>query len=684
MTVTRFIRQVVTPAPYPISATAAVTRAVFEMLKTAPWVETPGQSGGRYPAHTALQPATLDPGWDAFNICCAYAAGEQHIMAGYAAYRFDLPAAAKSTGCRITALALRAVADKYNTTGARVTAFISDDPAPLACGLQIRAGGFAALGGLMQTENPASPDDKTRPSTHKSELLALDSETPPAAAKYLWLYLTLEDYTAYRGNWVEGGAALLADTLQITYDKAPAADTYGIFPAVLPLGPGPAVFRAVGHLFATHSANKLAWLDNGVWRDLTLPLTTPALTHLANGILTAAPVAEGGPLALIRVAAGRPPTLAVLANEHPFTQIAFFGDVGDGDLLLQARIPDISEDVLFTFQIVKNEVFQMQGEENSGGVAPLLALNPDGSRQVYLCRDNAWGGALRKRNGGFFDFAGTTNFRHTDEAHSVFDIDTLQPCGVWNPSGDIGVSDMPNDFFAQQQTPGGNEWFKPPRVVPPPDHTISSVYFSYEQRRFFFWCERNGDPSSGHCNSSLFSLAADHPNTLVDGRRSYELTQSDRVVIPFAIDGADTSGTKGMLFVTQAPGMLVFWSLVLARANPSAGVWSKITTWQPDGTTRQITDAEANGPVFTPYGIAGRMSPFAANPATVGGHAALLLDLLYSPFPSIETGAIRFSALVDLVDNVVLGGGFLPPSAQPDAETLAFYTANTRFQFAPL
>lgn len=683
MTYTRFTRQVVTPEAYPATATAAATYAAFELLKTAPWVEQPGTTGGQYPTHAYAQPATLNPEWDAFNICCEYSAGVQRVMAGYAAYRFTLPPNAARDGVKITAAALRAVADKYNTTGARIAAFTNSAPLPNTCGIEIRTTGFATLEAQLKSDNPANP----AAGTDKSQLLTLTPEDPPLAGLYLWIYVLLEDYTAYRGAWIEGGAGLVATTLAVDYDVAPANDgTYHIAAAPLPLGSAPALFRAVGHLFAIHDTNRLAWLNNGAWQALALPVTASALTHLANGILSATP-AENGNVTLLRISApsGGTPNLDIIKGNPQFSSIYFSCPLGEADLFLATNGNPENENLFIFRQVLDNELFLNANGAAflSEAVPTLFAVNPDRSLLAVFKSPTpagrVGGVVLRLLGTRYAEPFGTCMV--PNQMTSVYNLETLEPCGRIGTDGDLGVLDMPSGFYAEGSSFSAPEslWQFSPLVQPASGFVIDRVFYLYSLETFFIYCVPATSEFSSHPESQLFQLNAAHSSTLVNGRKVYTLSETDIVSIPFWSGLNAVLPDRDFLLMAPIPGMLVFWSFQNPYSHGFSAPLSKLTVWLPSGETHEILDHFG----YIPSGVhllwVTESATLKASIVTINDNKCVVAEMLYSsPFANGSLTS-RYILIADLVDDVILGGGALPESVQLDPQTLAFYTQNTRF-----
>ena len=214
----RFTRQVRTEMTA-VLATSAAAHQAETLLKSAPWVEQT-DTQGTFPARNALQDG-FSGTWEAFKHVGNYAAGYQRAYAGMVAYRFQLPADA--SGKDVVSVDVPLYVDRWLVDGVRVAAYLSDDTTPATDWDTLREGG-----GYLSAQLPMAYTDDDPPLrvvVEKNDTLTITFAAPIAAEDYLWVVVSLEDYTTSRDFWIEGAALILGEAVEATFSAAVAADT---------------------------------------------------------------------------------------------------------------------------------------------------------------------------------------------------------------------------------------------------------------------------------------------------------------------------------------------------------------------------------------------------------------------------------------------------------------------------
>ena len=218
LTFKRFTRQASTGATAVLAVSAAAAQAET-ILKTAAWVEQ-SDTQGTFPARNALQDG-FDQKWDAFKHVGNYESGYQRAYAGMVAYRISLPADA--AGKNVVSVDIPLYVDRWLVDGVRVAAYLSDDSTPATDWDTLREGG-----GYLSAQLPmayTADDPPLRVVVEKNDTLTITFAAPIAAEDYLWVVVSLEDYTTSRDFWIEGAALILGETVAVTFDADVSADT---------------------------------------------------------------------------------------------------------------------------------------------------------------------------------------------------------------------------------------------------------------------------------------------------------------------------------------------------------------------------------------------------------------------------------------------------------------------------
>lgn len=235
----RFVRQVVS-GPGSLPQFAAMMQANEVKLKAAAWFQS--ESDLKSVAMPANQPLTfaMDSKYDAFKMSStAAAAGVETAYAGMAAYRFKIPADAISGSKYIRALSINVGADKFAYSGVKIAVHATNTATPSTDWAMLRSGGF---GGTVDTNKAFATYDadpevygvltghvaNVVDATNQASTLSFDlSGLGNTNYAYLWVYVSMFNYTDYRANrpyWVEGAGIVNGATNVVTFASTVTED----------------------------------------------------------------------------------------------------------------------------------------------------------------------------------------------------------------------------------------------------------------------------------------------------------------------------------------------------------------------------------------------------------------------------------------------------------------------------
>ena len=233
---TRFVAQVSTAPARSKSTYLALMEENLAALQKCPWKEA-SDVPAALTDHDFTASTYISDAYDAFKMTGNYSASTmtEIAYAGMAAYRFKIPDSALVSGSEValSSISLPVSRDRYLKSGVRVAAVLSDSAAPSADWDVVRgSGGILLSAQLPQTAAYllAGAPGKDTPELAASSFTGL-AETGHA---YLWIYLTLEDYTEhwdmYSANEqrlyaVEGSAMLVGGSAEFTFAGEVAPDT---------------------------------------------------------------------------------------------------------------------------------------------------------------------------------------------------------------------------------------------------------------------------------------------------------------------------------------------------------------------------------------------------------------------------------------------------------------------------
>ena len=229
----RFVAQVST-AVRSKSSYVAMMEENLTSLQACPWREA-DDVPVTLPPHDFTRPSFFSDAYDAYKMGGNYSS--DMTIAGYAgmaAYRFKIPAAALLAGSEValSSVALPLSRDRFLRGGVHVGVTLSDDADPSTDWAVIRGSGALAKSGLSQADVPYLLAGDVA-----SESIVVDLSGIVANPKtYLWVYVTLEDYTDYwqmydkrerRMYAIEGSAMLVGGSASATFASDVSPDASG-------------------------------------------------------------------------------------------------------------------------------------------------------------------------------------------------------------------------------------------------------------------------------------------------------------------------------------------------------------------------------------------------------------------------------------------------------------------------
>lgn len=228
----RFIAQVSTGAPRSKSTYLALMAENLTALQSCPWREAADMpaslTGHDFTAQTQFSDA-----YDAFKLTGNYNSNNmtEVAYAGMAAYRFTIPASAISGSVPVTSVSLPITRDRYEKSGVHLAVAISASATPSTDWATVRGtGDLAASAQLAQTTAANLMAGAPGEGTVTIDLSGVPSGNPAA---YLWVYVTLEDYTDHwtmynarekRLYAIEGSAMLAGGSADITFGASVETD----------------------------------------------------------------------------------------------------------------------------------------------------------------------------------------------------------------------------------------------------------------------------------------------------------------------------------------------------------------------------------------------------------------------------------------------------------------------------
>ena len=229
----RFVAQVSTGTARPKSSFIALMAENLEALKACPWSEAADGADGSLVKHDFGALSHFYDGYDAFKMTGAWTSSSQTeiAFAGMAAYRFKIPDAASSVA--LSSISLPISRDRFLKGGVHLAVALSDDETPSADWDVVR--GTDAISASAQLSNTAGYLTAAQPADGNVTLAAADfASLAETGYDYLWVYVTLEDYTDWWDKYtadddrryaIEGSAMLVGCSTTATFASAVAADS---------------------------------------------------------------------------------------------------------------------------------------------------------------------------------------------------------------------------------------------------------------------------------------------------------------------------------------------------------------------------------------------------------------------------------------------------------------------------
>lgn len=245
----RFVAQVSTGAPRPKSTYLSLMAENLEALKACPWREASDVSVALVD-HDFTKASHFSDAYDAFKMTGAWNATDQTetAFAGMAAYRFKIPTAAASVA--ISSISLPISRDRFLKGGVHVAAVRSSSATPSTDWSTVTGAGASAY-----LANTAANIVATQPADG-----SLTIATPAGTGGYLWIYVTLEDYTDWWDKYsatearqyaIEGSAMLVGGSAAVTFAGDVTPDELADALPVVADGVLPRLTGEVSGIFAT-------------------------------------------------------------------------------------------------------------------------------------------------------------------------------------------------------------------------------------------------------------------------------------------------------------------------------------------------------------------------------------------------------------------------------------------------
>ena len=228
----RFVAQVSTGTSRPKSSFIALMAENLEALKKCPWREAADVADVALVKHNFGLVTHFDDGYDAYKMTGAWTSASQTeiAFAGMAAYRFKIPDAAAEVA--LSSISLPISRDRFLKGGVHLAVALSDDDHPSSDWDVVR--GTGSISASAQLANTAEYLTAAQPADGYVTLAAADfSALAETGYDYLWVYVTLEDYTDWWDKYtadedrryaIEGSAMLVGCSSTATFASAVAAD----------------------------------------------------------------------------------------------------------------------------------------------------------------------------------------------------------------------------------------------------------------------------------------------------------------------------------------------------------------------------------------------------------------------------------------------------------------------------
>ena len=272
---TRFTAQVNTGSPEAKANYKALAQRNALALEECPWSDAASDAAKPSLVEHSFTATFTDEKYDAFLMTGSYnsTANTEIAYAGMVGYRFALPQAYLSGSATLVSASIMLARDRFLLPGLRVSAVLSDSETPSTSWEVVRGDAEGCVKLSAQLANSAERITAAEQATGAVEIALTGLDATKKA--YLWVYLTVEDYTAtwtwysstqHRLYAIEGSGMVISQSSSVTFSADVAPDSAGdggysvlcggIFPCV-PSG------AAVGerHVVVRADANLVAEAD---------------------------------------------------------------------------------------------------------------------------------------------------------------------------------------------------------------------------------------------------------------------------------------------------------------------------------------------------------------------------------------------------------------------------------------
>lgn len=214
-----------------VTAMASALAQASARMAESPWTRLEEQSSD-LPLHRYDHAGFADT-YDAATFCGDYDAGRQRAYACAACYTIRIPAEARAgTAATLEGIAATVIGDRWTSAGAVVAAIPSSSPSPPSWA--------AVLAAAYSSPDPVTAEDDVDPtwqpplrkitrsndgvdSSHSADIAVYE-----ASPEYLHVVIRMGDYLSHAGAWVEGGAAVVGDSLQVAFDRVVVLDAVDV------------------------------------------------------------------------------------------------------------------------------------------------------------------------------------------------------------------------------------------------------------------------------------------------------------------------------------------------------------------------------------------------------------------------------------------------------------------------
>ena len=224
----RFLRKYSAPSRTPTYSAHLDAEKIAANLGSVEWEET-AEREATFPAHSGKSEASDAENvetrniYDAALFCGEHTDGKHRAFANAACYRFTIPDSVANV--RLTELSVRVNSDPYNSTGARISVYVSDESTPPLDCATCRTGSSSDVSSSAQTNNGADGGPATEwysTNTHveavsprredggnwfaTSGQAIIRPEGGLLLKKYLYVFVLLENYAVARNGFLEGSS----------------------------------------------------------------------------------------------------------------------------------------------------------------------------------------------------------------------------------------------------------------------------------------------------------------------------------------------------------------------------------------------------------------------------------------------------------------------------------------------